>query len=102
MLTPYMKALKQLVPKLLAWAAEGKDPELRAHVVMEDVLPWVQDLVAAEALKPDFQAQIFTAFPELQQQGQWIHDFLTAITEWATPEDEAPSAAPNNGVDMGD
>lgn len=100
-LSPYMRALKQLVPQLMLWAEKGKDPEQCADWVLSEATDMAQEVTATEAVKPDFAARIFTAFPELAPQREWVQRFLDAIIEWATPEEEPEPPAPkNNGVDM--
>ena len=76
---PHMKALAPIVPKILGWAARGLSPETYAEVVLDQIPEWAVEIVATEAAKETFAADVFQQFPQLKAHGKWVSDFLAEI-----------------------
>lgn len=80
---------------ILSWAKAGKDPELYAEVILDNVEPGAQMEIQAAAQDPEFVSKTLAALPMFVPYSAWATAVLTNIKELLTapPEEEDEPAA---------
>ncbi|MGE0347387.1 MAG: hypothetical protein AB7N73_14955 [Gemmatimonadales bacterium] len=104
---PWYALLERGLPQLLAWARDGKDPELRADVIVEDLPdhylgPVHEQLARGAPFLEEFLAHV----PEARPHGEWFRAFfarvladLEAMFQDADQETNGAADAPSSSVD---
>jgi hypothetical protein len=91
----------KVMPRLIARAQKGTDPEAIAYLFLEDAPGGVVQELAKVAADPEFVPAALQVieqyFPDVKPVHQWFHDFLTAVRdelleEEAKPEPESKEA----------
>lgn len=92
------ESLKPVVPALVQWAREGRDPYQVADGLMLQIPPYAMSVVEQETKLPHWRTRWFEVYPELAPYRPWIENVLTAVAEQFEPdpdeevEDDVPSA----------
>lgn len=94
--------LQPHLPAILSWARAGKDPNLYAAVIVDNLPQGAQMEVAEAAKAEDFVEKTLTALPMFQPFSVWARQVLTAMKEilLAPDEDDADQPDPNKGDGM--
>lgn len=73
---------------LLGWAKAGKDPELYAEVILDNIDPGAQMEIAQAALDPEFVTKTLAALPMFVPYSAWATAVLTNMKELLTAPPE--------------
>jgi len=73
--------LQPHLPMLLSWAEAGKDPELYAEVILDNITPGAQMEVAEAAKDPEFVSKTLQALPMFTQYSAWATAVLTNMKQ---------------------
>lgn len=86
--------LQPHLPTLLNWAQEGKDPELYAEVILDNISPGGQMEIAQAAQDPEFVSKTLAALPMFTPFSAWATAVLTNMKDLllAPPEPESGQA----------
>lgn len=85
---PKLRVLAPLVPRLVRWAAQGKDPALCAEWLLSDIPPGYIVLLRANLSAPTIVQEVVAAFPAAQPFQPWLEELRVAILESSEPEGE--------------
>jgi len=91
--------LGPLIPNLVKWANRQADPQLRADFVLDEVPPWMYDLIVKEVgamTEAEFLASAFAQYPQLEAIRPWTEHFLRAVRA-AVAEDAQLAAGEGEG-----
>ena len=82
--------LRPHVNTLLAWAKAGKDPELYAEVILDNIEPGAQMEIAEAAKDPEFVSKTLASLPMFTSYSAWATAVLTNMKDLllAPPEPE--------------
>lgn len=82
--------LQPHLPTLLGWAKAGKDPDLYAEVILDNIEPGAQMEIAQATQDPEFVSKTLAALPMFVPYSAWATAVLTNMKELllAPPESE--------------
>lgn len=80
--------LRPHLPTLLGWAEAGKDPELYAEVILDNIAPGAQMEIAQAAKDPEFVSQTLQALPMFTPYSAWAAAVLANIKKLLIEEPE--------------
>lgn len=97
---PWAQMVAPVLPQLLTWAEEDRDPGLRAELTLEDIAPGHYRAILAEISRGGFRQELLAGVPALVPHRAWIEDFFTALRELIETElepDGGPAGRPESG-----
>ncbi len=80
--------LQPHLPTLMNWAKEGKDPELYAEVILDNIAPGGQMEIAQAAQDQEFVTKTLAALPMFTPYSAWATAVLTNMKEILTAPPE--------------
>lgn len=86
--------LRPHLPQILQWARMGKDPELYAEVILDNMDPGAQIQVGQEAKDPNFVSKTLAALPMFAPYSAWATAVLTNIKDLLTEEEPKDGSDP--------
>ena len=90
----WLHMLRNMVPRITAWATAGRDPELLAEFFVAEI-PEQYAGNMREFLKQDnAQEMLFRAAPALTQYAKWVGECFNAMADQYFPPDEGEGEPP--------
>lgn len=94
----WLAHLQPHLPAILSWARAGKDPNLYAAVIVDNLPPGAQMEVAEAAKDPQFVEKTLGALPMFKPFSVWARQVLEAMKLQLTEDETQPD--PNAGDGM--
>ena len=85
--------LAPLLPRALGWAQAGKDPELRADVLLEDLPDEQLGMVYSILSDPNFRGEFFRTFPAAAAHTEWFDTLFRRLAGGIMPPEEVDRLA---------
>lgn len=92
----WMLHLRPHLPRIQKWAKEGRDPEVYAGVILDELSEGQVEEVRAASKDPEFVSKTLAALPMFAPYSAWATTVLTTIKEMLV-EDEPDSTTSEEG-----
>lgn len=97
---PWFAIFGPVIPALLGWARAGKDPQLRAELVLDELADEQLGLVHSYLSAEGFSADFFRHVPDAAQTQDWFGAFFDAVLagiDYEPPAELAPGKPEGDG-----
>lgn len=96
--SPTLKFVAPIVPKLVKWAGQGRRPDLSAEWQLSEIPEGFYPMLREQLSSPSLLDDLGQAFPATIPVRAWIEEFRTAMLELMEPESEHDEPdEPDNG-----